>query len=163
MGDREYAKVLDSIVKATTDVVIINPKGEMLLGKRSYYPAKGWWIIGGRMVPGEKVQEAAARNIKRELKLIISPKRFSYLGTYSLVWPKRRQIPEENGTHDMLIMMALFIGHREAAAIKLNEEHEGIKWQKLELTAKDAKLFPALRQCARDTIDFLKQKEKKKK
>jgi len=162
LNDREYAEVLDNIVIATTDFVVINPKGEMLLGKRSYYPAKGWWIIGGRLMPGESPQEAAARDIKRELKLIISPKRFSYLGTYSMAWIKRRQAPEKNGTHSMSTIMALFISNKEVADIKLNEEHKEMKWRRPELVEKDAKLVPALRQCAKDILSFLKQYGRKK-
>jgi len=152
LDDETYSKVLDNIVVTCADVIVLNTKGKILLGKRTYYPAKGWWIAGGRMTTGESFEKAAARNMKRELGLTISPERFAYLGTYSFVWAMRRQPPAENGSHTVSITMTLLINEKEAAAIKPNEEYEELKWWDPELVAEDSQFFPPIRQYAGDII-----------
>jgi ADP-ribose pyrophosphatase YjhB (NUDIX family) len=152
LGDREYSRVLNSIVITCVDVILLNTKGEMLLGKRSYHPAKTWWIAGGRMRPGESFEEAAVRNIKRELGLIIAPERFSYLGTYSFVWAIRRQPPVENGSHCVSITMTLKVTDEEAALIKPSEEYTETRWWDLKLVAEDLQFLSPIRQYAREIL-----------
>ena len=52
---------------------------------------------------GETPAEAAARNVLRELKVDISPKRFKYLCHASLLWQFRHQEPKgdpKDHSHD---------------------------------------------------------------
>jgi 8-oxo-dGTP diphosphatase len=152
VDDKTYADALDNFVLSCVDIILLNTKGEMLLGKRSYYPAKGWWIVGGRMTPGKSFGQAAARNIKRELGLRISPQRFSILGPYSFAWAIRRQPPAENGCHMQSTTMILNITDPEIALIKPNNEYEEIRWCNPTLVAKDKNLLRAVRQYARDIL-----------
>ena len=64
MDDKDYAGVLDNIVIAAIDCIIINDKSDILLGKRTREPLPSWWIIGGRMKPGESFENAASRKLK---------------------------------------------------------------------------------------------------
>ncbi|MEK6883755.1 MAG: NUDIX domain-containing protein, partial [Nanoarchaeota archaeon] len=84
LSEENYAMVLDNVVVTCVDICVINTKGQILLGKRTWYPMPNWWIIGGRMKPGESFNESASRNIKRELGLNISPDRFERLWEYSM-------------------------------------------------------------------------------
>ena len=115
--------------------------------------------MGHIAVPAsEIVRIVAARNISKELGLIISPKRFSYLGTYSFAWARRRQYPEEHGIHDVSITMVLIVNEKEVLAIKPNEEYKEVKWRNPGLVAKDLKLFQAMRQYAKDVLNFLNRR-----
>lgn len=154
LSDEDYVKVLDSIVVTCADCILINRRGEMLLGKRRVEPQPDWWIIGGRMRVGESFQEATARNIKRELGLDIKPKRFQYLGAYSLVWATRAQKPQDGGCHMVSITMTLRVKDSEIAAIKHNEEYEKLQWMKPKDVLADANFHPTVRRYAFDLMHY---------
>jgi len=155
MSDGDYSKALDSLVIACVDIVIVH-KELMLIGKRTVEPQSGWWIIGGRMIPGESFTEAAARNVKRELSLNIKPFRFKYLNTQSMVSPIRAQPPKNHGCHTVSIAMTLTITNNEAKDIKSSEEYEELKWMSPKdiVNGNSLKPHPALVQHAKDLIDF---------
>ncbi|WP_426577665.1 nucleotide triphosphate diphosphatase NUDT15 [Xenorhabdus stockiae] len=52
-------------------VIIINDKGEILLGKRTGKHAPYWSIFGGHVDPGETFEECAIREIQEEIGLKI--------------------------------------------------------------------------------------------
>ncbi len=52
-------------------VIIINDKGEVLLGKRTSQHAPYWSIFGGHVDPGETFEECAIREIQEETGLTI--------------------------------------------------------------------------------------------
>ncbi len=148
-----YASVLDNIVVTCVDCVIRNEKGEVLLARRNYEPQPDWWIPGGRMCPGESFETAAARHTQRELGLDIGPARFTYLETYSYVWGRRAQPPQDNGCHMVAIVMRLQITDHEAALINPNEEFSALKWMKPEEIIISQTFHPAITQIAKDLIN----------
>lgn len=150
LPDEIYTKVLDNIVITCVDIVVVH-QGKILLGKRAIEPNKDWWVVGGRMKPGESFEDAAARNIKRELNLEAQPSSFQYLNTQSLVWPSRAQAPKEHGCHDVVITMVLRITAEEKKNIKPNNEYEEIRWiSPSEILTGCFKPHPALVQHAKD-------------
>jgi len=152
MKDEEYSKVLDNIAVTCVDVVVIC-SGEIIIGKRRVEPWPNDWIIGGRMIAGETFEEAAQRNIKRELGLDIDPSRFSYLGTYNFVWAKRYQEPTNHGSHNVSITMTLKISEAEWKKIKFDKkEHRGLKRFKPLMIRNDEKFHPAVRNWANEII-----------
>ncbi|MBI2045833.1 MAG: NUDIX domain-containing protein [Parcubacteria group bacterium] len=157
LSAEEYAKVLDSVVVATADIAVINNRGEILLGKRTRAPWPDWWIIGGRMMPGESFEEAASRKLKEELSLDIEVSRLSYIGTYSLVWGERAQEPIENGSHTVSITMTATITDKEMAALKPNDEYAALQWVSPEHVS-HSDFHSAIRQGAKDIIAFIKNK-----
>jgi len=63
-------------------VVVVWHAGKILLGKRSIDPAKGMWsFFGGYVDRGEKVEDAAIREVKEETNLDVQLGRF--IGLYS--------------------------------------------------------------------------------
>ena len=152
LGDEEYSKMLDNIVFVGVDVALVHNR-KMLLGKRAVYPQRDWWVIGGRMRPGESFEEAASRNLARELGLSIEPQRFMYLCTLSYVFSKRQQSPQENGTHAVGVTMLLEISGGEERAICHNEEYEMVKWEKLDKVAFNTSLHPAVNVIARNVLE----------
>lgn len=157
LNPEEYAKVLDNVVVATADIALINGNGEMLLGKRIRDPWPDWWIIGGRMIPGESFEEGASRKLKEELGLNVDGSRFAYLGTYSLAWGKRAQAPIGNGSHTVSITMVASITDSEIKQMKQNDEYGALQWVSPQHVS-DSDFHPAIRQCARDIIAFVKNK-----
>ena len=142
-----YAQVLDAIVLACLDIVLVS-KSRILLGKRAWHPQADWWIIGGRMRPGEELEAAAARHAKRDLGLDLAGDRFSYLTTFSTGWRLRRHEPASNGTHTVSIVMTIELTPAEAESIELNEEYTQKQWLTTDDILANNDFHPALQQCA---------------
>ena len=69
----QYAKIIDVLPILCVDIMVQNSKDEYLLVKRANEPLKGqWWVIGGRVLKGETLEEAAIRKVKEEVGLDIS-------------------------------------------------------------------------------------------
>ena len=153
LSDEEYGKVLDSIVITCADIVLIN-KGKMLLGKRTRDPQPDWWVIGGRMKPGESFEEAASRNLKRELGLNIGLKRLKYLTTFSTVWEKRHHPIKENGIHSVSAVMYADITDEEKRMIKPNDEYKTMSWVDPKAVL-NGSYHGAVKQCADASLNIL--------
>lgn len=49
LGDEEYSRALDCLVKACTDILLVDESnGKILLGKRKVEPQPDWWFVGGK-------------------------------------------------------------------------------------------------------------------
>ena len=102
---------LDALTKHCSDVLLMSADGESLfIGQRKVQPQPDWWFIGGRRCrhrrhpshptlthwcsskTGDTPQAAAARNVKRELRLDIDPDRFKVVSNLSFVWNYREQV-----------------------------------------------------------------------
>lgn len=71
--DSKYVQIMEVLPILCVDVLLYNSKGECLLVKRANEPLKGqWWVIGGRVLKGETLKQAAIRKVKEEAGLIIN-------------------------------------------------------------------------------------------
>ena len=146
LSDEVYTQVLDAIVVACVDIVLVS-EGRVLLGKRAWHPQKDWWIVGGRMHPGEEPEAAAARHAKRDLGLDLANNRFTYLTTYSAAWQTRRFEPVDRGTHTVSIVMTIELTPEEAQVIELNEEYTEQQWLTAVEILANSSFHPAIHQC----------------
>jgi ADP-ribose pyrophosphatase YjhB (NUDIX family) len=155
LGDKEYGMALDCLVKACTDLLILDSDDhsdcKLLLGKRIVEPQPDWWYVGGRMKPGETPEQSISRLVKRELHLLVEPSRFQQLGTHSYVWARRQQPPMDNGTCDISVVLTLVLLPGEADCIYMDEkEYSEFRWFSVSEVIADASFHPALRASARD-------------
>lgn len=67
-------------------VIIVNPQGEILLGKRCGSHAPFWSIPGGHLDAGETFEQCAQREIAEETGLIIDPPRFVGVSNNLQTW-----------------------------------------------------------------------------
>lgn len=142
-----YTQALDSLVLTCVDIVATY-NGKMLLGKRCHEPQSDWWIIGGRMRPGERFGDAAARLLKVELDLQLQPERFNFLTVFSAAWNKRAHEPVDGGTHTVSIVVTVELTKFEMMALMPNNEYREVGWRDPSMVAGDCTLHPAVRQCA---------------
>ena len=78
-------------------MIVRNPEGKILLGRRCVHPQPDWWYIGGRIMPGESPSRSCARLVKRELGLELPSERFEPICVMSQVWEMREQEPQNHG------------------------------------------------------------------
>jgi colanic acid biosynthesis protein WcaH len=68
----QYKQIIEVLPILCVDVVITNLRGEYLLIKRANEPRKGqWWVIGGRLLKGESLEEAVVRKVREETSLSV--------------------------------------------------------------------------------------------
>jgi colanic acid biosynthesis protein WcaH len=66
----QYKHIIEVLPILCVDVIITNTRGEYLLIKRANEPRKGeWWVIGGRLLKGETLEEAVVRKVWEETSL----------------------------------------------------------------------------------------------
>lgn len=89
---QEYAAITEVLPILCVDVVVQNVRGEYLLVKRANEPRKGqWWVVGGRVLKGESLHQAALRKVREETALYIgSAEPIGYYEELAQVNPFRR-------------------------------------------------------------------------
>lgn len=66
----QYQQIIEVLPILCVDVVVTNARGECLLIKRANQPRQGeWWVIGGRLLKGETLEQAAVRKVLEETSL----------------------------------------------------------------------------------------------
>jgi colanic acid biosynthesis protein WcaH len=83
--ERQYAGIVKALPVLCVDVILKNPDGECLLLKRKNEPKRGrWWPVGGRVLKGETLEEAAIRKVKEETGLTArAPQPVGYFELFS--------------------------------------------------------------------------------
>jgi len=68
----QYEQIIEVLPILCVDVVVTNPNGEFLLIKRANEPLRRqWWIVGGRVLKGEMLEQAAIRKVREEASLSV--------------------------------------------------------------------------------------------
>lgn len=163
LPDSVYSQALDALVIACADVAPVY-RGQMLIGRRTWQPHADWWVFGGRMRRGELYQQAAARNILRELfhgsHFTLDQNRFRVVGVYNLIWDQRAQEPSDAGCQHLSVTMMLRLTRQEVASITPNEEFSELRWiLPGAITAATDAYHPCLAQMARDVRRALSKRE----
>ena len=153
LPDDEYAKALDTFVIVCVDIVIIDPNGQIVLGKRQQEPHSDWWIIGGRMRAGETFETTASRSVLREVGIDIAPSSFKLVNFYNQIWDTKAQ--GEGGCHTLSVTLQCRITDEQVGMIRLNQEYADMKWISPNeiLSANVSEYHPILRQMMRDYVN----------
>ena len=92
-------------------VVVVRHKGKFLLGRRTIDPGKGMWsFFGGYVDRGEKVEDAALREVKEETNLDVQLE--GLIGIYS----------EQGDSHVLVVYQASIIECEANVLVAQSEE-----------------------------------------
>lgn len=87
--------------------------------------------------------------MKRETGLDLPADHFAGLCATSLLWQRRKQVPEDNGTADIALAFVVRVTPAERAAIRWDDrEYDAVKWVAPEALARSEEYHPALRRAA---------------
>jgi colanic acid biosynthesis protein WcaH len=82
-----YQKILEVMSILCVDVIIKNRSGQYLLIRRANEPLKDeWWVVGGRVLKGESLEEAAIRKVREEISVEVHD--MQPIGYYEAVYEK---------------------------------------------------------------------------
>ena len=125
--DPHAGKILPVVV-----IAVFNKSGEILFLKRGNNPYSGYWeLAGGRLEFGEKLEEAALRELREETG--IRPKSMAFVRVYETHMPNY---------HRLLFLFACVSGTNE---VKLTEQ-SAYKWS----TLLPGKVIPIVRKMVPD-------------
>jgi ADP-ribose pyrophosphatase YjhB (NUDIX family) len=80
-----YDQILQVMPIPCVDILVVDKSDRVLLLRRKNEPAAGqWWFPGGRVLFGEKREDAARRKLKEECGLVSSE--VSELGTFDIIF-----------------------------------------------------------------------------
>ncbi len=78
-----FKTVIENTALISIDFIIQNNEDKYLLGKRVNAPAYGYWFtLGGRILKGEKIEDAIKRLSKKEFNLEITQNMLKFHGTF---------------------------------------------------------------------------------
>jgi colanic acid biosynthesis protein WcaH len=109
------------------DLIIRNPRGEVLLGLRNNEPAKGFYFVpGGIVLKHERLHEAFVRILKRETNYEARLEQARLLGTYEHFYDANRFGDGGFGTHYVVLAHELKIA--DASALRSDAQHSELDW-----------------------------------
>jgi len=129
-----YTQILDKMPICCIDFVLVH-EGKVLLVYRTQEPAKDqWWIPGGRVFKGEKLEETVKRKAKEELGIEVEV--VSKIGVYEYFSDKNPFEEIETGVHSIPVCFVVKpvsgseeeIGIIENIGIKLDETSSRYRW-----------------------------------
>jgi len=111
-------------------MLVVHPNGKkILLGKRNVHPQPDWWVVGGRMMPGETYVDSCRRLLQRELSLDIHPSRFTSVCCQTMAWHLREQEPKNHGTSDLQVVLTFQLKEEELPNVVFDvKEYDEVKW-----------------------------------
>ena len=149
LSDEEYGRTLQSIVVACTDIVPIDSEQKTIyLAPRQAKPMQGWWLIGGKMIPGDSIEASAAKNLERETSLTVAPERLTLHAVFNYMWKDRSQQPSDIGCHMLGHTFSIELTPQEIEFVSQNLEKN--EYKKGGLSSFDRqrlvkeKVFPAI-------------------
>lgn len=110
------------------DLIILNGANEVLLGYRTNRPAKDkWFVPGGRVFKGERLEQAMARIARTETGIEIGPASAEFAGVHehfyrNSVFSASRSLP----THYVVLAFRLRAG--KGVAFRADSQHRRLAW-----------------------------------
>ena len=132
----EYVEIIKKTQIISTDFVIFNRQGQVLLGLRNNEPAKDTWFVpGGKVRINEKIHDAVKRITKQELGTELPGGHDARdLGVYHHVY-SNNFANDEHGTH--YIVFAVTITLDGEIDLDRDDQHRSLRWWDVEKLVAD--------------------------
>ena len=124
---KDYIDVIKQTQIISTDFLIFNAEGQVLLGKRLNEPAKGTWFVpGGRVHKHELIDTAVKRITKQELGKELE--KTSDLGVYHHIYPNNFA-NNDHGTHYVVFAVNILLEEKDYDLnLVPDDQHSTLKW-----------------------------------
>ncbi|WP_417764155.1 GDP-mannose mannosyl hydrolase [Shewanella chilikensis] len=122
-----FTRVIASTPLVSIDLVVINAKGQALLGRRLNRPAKDYWFVpGGRILKNEAIADAFKRLTQDELGQSVTIDQAILLGLFDHFYDDY-VFGNEFTTHYVAIAFILRL-ECELESLPLDVQHRGYQW-----------------------------------
>ncbi len=104
LAKNDFKKLVELGTLFAFDLIIKNKNGDVLLGKRTNSPAKGFWFVpGGRVFKNETLSQGIRRVSKSEIGIEIGQKDIIPLGIYEHIYKDNFFDDKNFGTHYIIL------------------------------------------------------------
>ncbi|OWY31177.1 GDP-mannose mannosyl hydrolase [Herbaspirillum robiniae] len=125
----DFALVVHSTPLVSIDLLILNAKGEVLLGYRRNRPAQDFWFVpGGRIRKNEALKDAIARITRTELG--VEPASWALQGAYDHIYEDNALGRDGINTH--YVALGCRCSLPEGSAIAPDAQHAELRWWPLD-------------------------------
>jgi colanic acid biosynthesis protein WcaH len=110
------------------DLIFLNRANEVLLGYRSNRPARNTWFVpGGRIFKGERIEHAMVRIARNETGIEIRPAQAKFAGVFehfyaNSVFSASRSLP----TH--YVVLAFEVRFGKDPKLRADSQHRELRW-----------------------------------
>lgn len=116
-----YSQILQVMPIPCVDLLVTDGAGNVLLLLRKNDPAAGqWWFPGGRVLFGEKREDAARRKLKEECGLVAT--QFQEIGTFDLFL----DIGQNERVHSITTLFKIQV--ESGVEIRLDQQSQEARW-----------------------------------
>lgn len=130
LSDTQFSMAVDALPLVSVDLVVVNPAGHMLLGKRRNAPAQLWWFTpGGRVRKNEPYTECLLRVALSELGLKAQDVQVAQLmGVWDHFY-EDSTFSSEVSTHYVNLPHILRLSHSLELESLPSDQHSSWRWQ----------------------------------
>ncbi|MFA0712117.1 GDP-mannose mannosyl hydrolase [Vibrio splendidus] len=127
LDKKTFSTVIASTPLVSIDLVVVNAKHEVLLGKRLNKPAQGYWFVpGGRIQKNETLEVAFRRLTLSELGVEFSIEQAQLMGPFTHLY-KDYVFGTDVNTHYVAIAYKLIVD-TEQLKLPINDQHNQYQW-----------------------------------
>lgn len=127
----QFLQVIDFTPLVAIDLLLINDRQQVLLGKRLNRPAKNYWFVpGGRIVKNETIRQAFDRIVVKETGLTLDFEKAELSGAYDHIYEDNTF--GEKGINTHYVVLGYRYRLEGTPAISIDSQHEQVKWWDLE-------------------------------
>lgn len=127
MDSKLLLKIVDATPLVSIDLIVRNPKAEVLLGKRLNRPAQGFWFVpGGRIRKNERMVVALKRIATVEIGWSPALADIRFRGVYEHIYEDNFHGAKGIGTHYVVLAHDITI----AGDIRVtpDDQHAELRW-----------------------------------
>lgn len=125
LSTEDFLRVVHGAPLVAIDLVVAEPGGRILLGRRRNRPAQGTWFVpGGRIRKDERLDDAFARVAADELGLDIRRHEARMLGVYEHFYPDNFAGAPGIGTHYVVLAYVLRVPDMDDLAVPPDQHSE---------------------------------------
>jgi colanic acid biosynthesis protein WcaH len=127
LSDEDFAHLVRHGILSSIDIVLRDPEGMILVGRRTNEPARGLYFVpGGAIRKNERIADAFARILMAETGLALAFSQARLLGVYEHIYPTNRYGDPAYGTH--YIVQGYELGLRGRPDVPPDAQHSDFRW-----------------------------------
>ena len=128
LSTSDFSCIVKHTPLVSIDLIIGDPEGKILLGKRNNNPAKGYWFVpGGRVLKDEDFGEAFERITRSETGLVLKLHGSDFAGVYQHIYPGDN-VDDDPTFSTHYIVLAFRIALAGAVRNLPKEQHSEYRW-----------------------------------
>lgn len=145
LSTADFKTAVQLLPLVSIDLLVVNERGRMLVGRRLNPPAKGsWFVPGGRIRKGELLDDAFLRISLSELGKAYPRSVSKMEGLYDHVYPDDfTGSAAEGGTHYVVLAHRLVLSAAELALP--DAQHNAYRWIDADEAMNDPQVHPNTR------------------